>query len=178
MITQLISGYFEDEYHPTTKRTHVVQINSVDTTIRMVLYDTSGGEKNASAREATYHSAEGFLAIYDISSRKSFDELKAFVAKIQKKRKTNNIPMVVVGNKLDLEEARKVDKEEGEAQAKIWGCPFMEITTKDRYSVLQAFLQVVTVIDQSEECGRQRTLYVNSTTEMSNNKCCPNCVIL
>lgn len=67
-----------------------------------------------------------FIIIYDITSRRSFEALNEKREQILRVKDVDYVPIVVVGNKCDREEAREVTTEEGRELAKSWGSPFFE----------------------------------------------------
>lgn len=56
---------------------------------------------------------------------------------------TEDLPMMLVGNKIDEEEAREVPTTEGEAQAQRWGCNFMETSAKTNSNVKEMFQELL-----------------------------------
>ena len=71
------------------------------------------------------------LLIYSITSRSSFENLSNFRKRFQKEKEREWLPIVLVGNKCDLEDDRQVTREEGEELAKEWDIPFFEVSAKD-----------------------------------------------
>jgi GTPase KRas protein len=75
---------------------------------------------------------KGFLLVYSVTSRSSFDDISAFKDKILRAKDVDNVPIVLVGNKCDLESQRQVAANEGKELARQWGCAFMETSAKER----------------------------------------------
>lgn len=73
--------------------------------------DTAGQEEYSAMREQYMRTGEGFLLVYSITSRESFDEIRTFQQQILRVKDKDSFPMVVVGNKLDLANERKVSYE-------------------------------------------------------------------
>jgi len=86
---------------------------------------------------------QGFLCVYAITSRSSFDEISSFREQILRVKDSDKVPMVVVGNKCDLESERQVSKAEGQDLAKSFGCPFLETSAKSRINVEESFFELV-----------------------------------
>ena len=63
--------------------------------------------------------AEGIILMYDVTKRNTFEAITDWVQSI-KEAKGENFPVVLIGNKCDLNEEREIDKEEGENEAKKW----------------------------------------------------------
>ena len=86
---------------------------------------------------------EGFLLVYSISSRQSFEEIMTFQQQILRVKDKDYFPIIVVGNKCDLESERQVTKQEGESLARSFGCKFIETSAKSRINVDNAFYDLV-----------------------------------
>jgi len=104
---------------------------------------------------------EGFLLVYSITSRASFEEVMAYQKTILRVKDKDYFPMILVGNKCDLTSERQVTrmgmlrschsedevslirKLEGERMAQAWGCPFIETSAKSRLNVEDAFYETV-----------------------------------
>lgn len=74
------------------------------------------------------------------------------------------VPVVLVGNKVDLEDEREVSPSEGQALAEDWGCPFMETSAKSKTMVDELFAEIVRQMDFCPLPDRRKT-------------CCPACSI-
>jgi GTPase KRas protein len=105
--------------------------------------DTAGQEEYSAMREQYMRTGEGFLLVYSITSRQSFEEITTFQQQILRVKDKDYFPMVVVGNKCDLEGEREVSRQEGEALARSFGCKFIETSAKSRINVDKAFYDIV-----------------------------------
>lgn len=109
------------------------------------IIDPSEPEEYTPLEESYLWGAQGFLLVYDITNRHSMEELQSFFKRIQEIKQTaegQEIPCVVIGNKMDLEAHRQVHKSEGEAWAKqLHGnTAFLETSAKTGQNVEEAFL--------------------------------------
>ncbi|TQS33219.1 hypothetical protein Golomagni_06443 [Golovinomyces magnicellulatus] len=105
--------------------------------------DTAGQEEYSAMREQYMRTGEGFLLVYSITSRQSFEEITTFQQQILRVKDKDYFPMVVVGNKCDLEGEREVFRHEGEALARSLNCTFLETSAKSRINVDNAFFDIV-----------------------------------
>ncbi|OLS29918.1 MAG: Transforming protein p29 precursor [Candidatus Heimdallarchaeota archaeon AB_125] len=87
-----------------------------DTTLRLVLFDTVGQEKLATLRKRYYTGAHGAVVVFDITRKESFEHIQKWIEEVEEK--CPNIPIIIVGNKTDLEEKRAVSYKDME---KKWG---------------------------------------------------------
>ncbi|GEQ67654.1 hypothetical protein JCM33374_g1319 [Metschnikowia sp. JCM 33374] len=147
---QLIQSHFVDEYDPTIEDSYRKQCVIDGQQTILDILDTAGQEEYSAMREQYMRTGEGFLLVYAINSRNSLDELQVFYGQIQRVKDSDNVPVLVVGNKSDLEIERQVSYEEGLAFAKSLGCPFMEASAKQRINVEEAFYGLVRSINSKE----------------------------
>jgi len=94
-------------------------------------------------REQYMRTGEGFILVYSITARESFEEINQFHQQILRVKDKDNFPMVLIGNKCDLEYERQVGMNEGRDLAKHLGCIFMETSAKQPINVDEAFYSVV-----------------------------------
>ncbi|RJE18655.1 Ras-like protein [Aspergillus sclerotialis] len=105
--------------------------------------DTAGQEEYSAMREQYMRTGEGFLLVYSITSRQSFEEIMTFQQQILRVKDKDYFPIIVVGNKCDLDSERVVSEQEGEALARQFGCKFIETSAKSRINVENAFYDLV-----------------------------------
>ncbi|KAI7557306.1 Ras-like, partial [Hortaea werneckii] len=105
--------------------------------------DTAGQEEYSAMREQYMRTGEGFLLVYSMTSRQSFEEIITFQQQILRVKDRDYFPIIVVGNKCDLESEREVSTEEGKELARSFGCKFIETSAKSRINVDNAFYDIV-----------------------------------
>jgi Ras-related protein Rab-11A len=91
--------------------------------IRAHIWDTAGQEKFKSITKSYYKGAKGALVVYDISRRESFDNVDKWISELKSNGDTDLI-ITLIGNKCDLENLRKVNKEEATEKAKLYSIKF------------------------------------------------------
>lgn len=148
LTIQLIQSHFVDEYDPTIEDSYRKQCTVDNEQIVLDILDTAGQEEYLAMREQYMRTGEGFLLVYAINSRNSLEELHEFYEQIQRVKDSENVPVLVVGNKSDLESERQVSYEEGLAFARSLNCPFLETSAKQRINVEEAFHGLVRNINQ------------------------------
>uniref|UniRef100_A0A8D0GDS6 Ras like without CAAX 2 n=1 Tax=Sphenodon punctatus TaxID=8508 RepID=A0A8D0GDS6_SPHPU len=117
MTMQFISHQFPDYHDPTIEDAYKTQVRIDDEPAYLDILDTAGQLKFTAMRDQYMRGGEGFIICYSITDRQSFQEAAEFKELIYRVRHTYNIPLVLVGNKIDLEEFRQVSKT---------GCPFLK----------------------------------------------------
>ncbi|KAF2672301.1 ras protein [Microthyrium microscopicum] len=143
LTIQLIQSHFVDEYDPTIEDSYRKQCVVDEEVALLDVLDTAGQEEYSAMREQYMRTGEGFLLIYSITSRQSFEEILTFQQQILRVKDKDYFPIIVVGNKCDLENEREVSFEEGQALARQFGCKFIETSAKSRKNVEQAFYDIV-----------------------------------
>jgi GTPase KRas protein len=127
-------------------------------------------------REQYMRNGEGFLLVYSITSRMSFEEINTFYHQICRVKDRDFFPMVLIANKSDLERDRQVSSQEGRDLAKSFGCTFVETSAKQRVNVDEAFYHLVRDIrrfnKEQEVQDSVRPQYETPDREPSNDKCC------
>ena len=98
---------------------------------------------------------DGFLIVYAINSRESFDEAEMIRSKIIRildaDQDEPDIPIVLAGNKCDLENERKVTRSELDERQKEWKCAVFETSAKEKTHIDESFFQVVREIRKRKE---------------------------
>jgi GTPase KRas protein len=139
-----VSNIWVAEYDPTIEDSHRKQV-CVDGEVCMLdILDTAGQEEYESMQDQWFRAGEGFLCIYSIASKRSFQDISRLRDKILRIKDSKNEPLVLVGNKCDLPpEEREVTLEEGKELAARWGCPFFESSAKNHINIDESFEQLV-----------------------------------
>lgn len=88
-------------------------------------------------------SGEGFVLVYAINSRPSFEEIQTFYQQILRVKDTDYIPMTLVGNKCDLENEREISSVEGKELARKMNAKFVESSARYRVNVDEAYYTLV-----------------------------------
>ena len=101
--------------------------------LKIIFYDTAGQERYKSISFNLIKSADGILLMYDVTEKSSFDEINGWIKSI-KEAKGDDFPIILIGNKCDLEK-RVISKEEGEKFAKEQGFSFMETSCKEGINI-------------------------------------------
>lgn len=130
---------------------------------------------SSAMREQYMRNGEGFLLVYSITSRMSFEEIRTFYQQICRVKDRDYFPMVLVGNKCDLEADRQVSSQEGRDLAKDFGCQFIETSAKQRIHVDEAFFEVVRDIrryNKEQETRGHDQFGIQDAPDVASDKCC------
>ncbi|XP_038148359.1 RAB3D, member RAS oncogene family, a [Cyprinodon tularosa] len=116
-----------------------------DKRVKLQIWDTAGQERYRTITTAYYRGAMGFLLMFDITSQESFCAVQDWATQI-KTYSWDSAQVVLVGNKLDLEDDRQVPKEDAQRVATELGFQFFEASAKDNINVKQVFDKLVDLI--------------------------------
>jgi len=108
-------------------------------TVKLQVWDTAGQERYRALSSAYYRGALGALVVYDITNRQSLESISKWLEEIDRYC-TQEIVVILVGNKLDLNEQRCVTVEEGKALAAKENMFFIETSAKDAINIEKAFV--------------------------------------
>ncbi|KAL3999810.1 myoferlin [Sarotherodon galilaeus] len=100
--------------------------------VQIDILDTAGQEDYAAIRDNYFRSGEGFLLVFSITEHESFTATSEFREQILRVKEEEAIPLLLVGNKSDLEDRRQVSAEEATAKASEWGVQYVETSAKTR----------------------------------------------
>uniref|UniRef100_H2Q5M1 small monomeric GTPase n=6 Tax=Catarrhini TaxID=9526 RepID=H2Q5M1_PANTR len=155
LTIQLIQNHFVDEYDPTIEDSYRKQVVIDGETCLLDILDTAGQEEYSAMRDQYMRTGEGFLCVFAINNSKSFADINLYREQIKRVKDSDDVPMVLVGNKCDLP-TRTVDTKQAHELAKSYGIPFIETSAKTRQGVEDAFYTLVREIRHSS-CLKQRT---------------------
>jgi small GTP-binding protein len=134
------------------------------------IWDTAGQERFRTITTAYYRSAMGILMVYDITKRDSFKNIQNWINQISANA-VEGVKIILIGNKLDLDDCREIETSEGEELANKLQIKFLETSAKTGWFVEDAFLTLVQEIKTSIEDSTP-TIKLGKTTEHKyNNKC-------
>lgn len=128
--------------------------------VKLQIWDTAGQERFRTITTSYFRGAQGIMLVYDVTDRKTYENIKSWVSQI-KMHADSNVNQILVANKCDLAE-RLVTYEEGEALAKQFGMKFVETSAKTNTNVEEAFIQIASEV--KDRLSKQ----VNNTGNNSN----------
>ena len=154
------------------------QIDLDDRLIKLQIWDTAGHEKFRTITTSYYKSAHAIIILYDITQKASFDHIRNWITEIDKFGK-QGVLKVIVGNKLDMENNRKITKEVAENLALKYGIKLWEVSAKDNTNIEEMFLDTIkTLLEKnskiiSEGSSMVTNIQLNKNVKnKKNKKCC------
>ena len=141
MVQRFIEGIFRTDYKATigtsiTKKE--CQFDGLDSKIRFIIWDLAGQPQFNRIRHHYYEDADAGILVYDITRRDTFENIKKWYLEIKDKAK-QNILMILVGNKTDLNKSRVVTTTEAENLAKELGLSYIETSAMTGENINDTF---------------------------------------
>lgn len=116
-----------------------------DKHIKAIIYDTSGQERFRSIPKGYIRKGDGIIIVYDITDRSSFESMEYWINEVAVLR-SDHPPVIILGNKWDLEEHRQVKYSEGQNIAEKYGAFFEETTIRKPDSIEHAFQIIIKTV--------------------------------
>lgn len=126
--------------------------------LKLQVWDTAGQERFQTIALSYYKGAWGIILSYSITDRKSFESIGKWMKQI-KENAANDVLLVLVGNKNDLENQRVVSKEEGEKLAEEQNMPFYETSAKEDMNIKEVFMKIgCDILSKINSCEKSEIL--------------------
>ena len=153
ILLRYTKGEFNEEFQSTLGVEFAAKNLEIDNLIyRIQIWDTAGQENFRSITRAYYKNSACAFIVYDITNRKSFSNIKLWLDDIRKQCPQTTF-LVLVGNKIDLEEQRQISYEEGASFAEQNNMLFFETSAKTGDNIENLFLKSAEAIKEKIEIG-------------------------
>ena len=110
--------------------------------VKIQIWDTAGQDRFRSITKNYYKGAHGIILLYDVTNRKTFENVRDWVEQIREEV-SDRVSIILVGNKIDDVEGRKVKTEEGQKMADECGLSFFECSAKSGENIDHTFNELV-----------------------------------
>ena len=145
--SNILSRYVKDEFSPNSKSTVGVELGIKflkikNTKTKIQIWDTAGQERYRAITSSYFKGSNGCFIVYDITNEASFNNIENWYEQIQKET-SKDIPILLVGNKCDLEDERKVPIEKGKEKAQNLNCAFFETSALKKINIDKIFEELV-----------------------------------
>jgi len=175
LIVQFVQHRFVPDYEPTIEDSYRKQLSIDNQTVMLDILDTAGQEEYAALKDQYMLTGEGFFLAYSVLDTHSFNELKVLREQILKVKNASYVPMVIVGNKLDIAlkepQKRQVTAVDGQTFASQFSVPFFETSAKDGTNVEEAWAALVRAARRSAPSAKSAGP-VNGASGAKSGGCC------
>ena len=139
---RFINNRFPTEHDTTIEDAYSIPAKIDDFQCQFEILDTAGQDDYQTMLDTWINSADGFILVYSIDNKESFESVKMRFERILKLKANQKVSVVIAGNKCDLEEDRQVSREEAENYCKINKIYFLETSALKTINVKETFLCV------------------------------------
>ncbi|XP_064401184.1 ras-related protein O-RAL-like [Halichondria panicea] len=169
LTLQFMYDEFVEDYEPTKADSYRKTVVLEGTECQIDILDTAGQEDYAVIRDNYFRSGEGFLCVFSIVDRESFTNTTEFREHILRVKVDDQIPLILVGNKVDLD-GREVGNDEATGLASSWGAPYIETSAKTKLNVDKVYYDLLKQIQARKQAQGQTTS--TSTKKPKKKKTC------
>lgn len=156
LITRFMYDAFDNNYQATIGIDFLSKTMYLeDRTVRLQLWDTAGQERFRSLIPSYIRDSTVAVVVYDITNSNSFSQTSKWIDDVRTER-GNDVIIMLVGNKTDLQDKRQVTLEEGEKKAKELDVMFIETSAKSGYNVKQLFRRVASALPGMEQTEKSK----------------------
>ena len=174
ITVQMVSGHFLSSYDPTIEDSYRTTINVNNQDIILNIIDTAGQEEFYALRDQYIRSGDGYIIVFSITSVTSFLEVNAIKEQLNMILDTDDntlIPIILVGNKCDLEEYRQVQSSDAQRLAEEWKVKYFETSAKNKTNINRIFEELVYLIEANNQNNIQNTSNQNERIRYNHNCC-------
>eukprot|EP01094_Clydonella_sp_ATCC50884_P027495 TRINITY_DN791_c0_g1_i1.p2 TRINITY_DN791_c0_g1~~TRINITY_DN791_c0_g1_i1.p2 ORF type:complete len:197 (-),score=78.77 TRINITY_DN791_c0_g1_i1:262-852(-) len=143
LTLQMVQNVFIEEYDPTIEDSYRKQTVIDEQACMLDILDTAGQEEYSCMRDQYMRCGSAFILVFALTSRSSFEEMLAFREQIFRVKDSEDVDIILVGNKCDMESQRQVSTNEAKELAKNFECPYVETSALMRVNVEEVFHTLV-----------------------------------
>ena len=139
LFLRFVDEIWKENFVPTIGVDFKIKSIKIDNkTIKLQIWDTAGQERFKSILSSYYKGANGILLLYDITNVNSFKSLSNWLIDIEK-NSSKNVKKILIGNKCDLNELRKIPINKGKEFADTYDMEFIETSAKNNVNINECF---------------------------------------
>jgi len=120
------------------------------TTVKLQIWDTAGQERFRTITSSYYRGAHGIIVVFDVTNHETFSNVQKWLQEIDRYA-CENVHKLLIGNKCDLVNDRKVTTEEAKDLADQLNLEYLETSAKESTHVEEAFRKMATAIREKLE---------------------------
>ncbi|GAP87137.1 putative ras small monomeric gtpase protein [Rosellinia necatrix] len=153
LTAQFVHNEWIENYDPTIEDTYRTQMTVDQRQVVLEISDTAGTDQFVAMRDLYMKTGQGFLLVFSITSATSLNEIAGLRDEIIRIKDDENVPIVICGNKADLEEHRSVPRARGFEVSQRWGAPYYETSARNKTNVEEVFIDLCRQMLRREDAG-------------------------
>ncbi|XP_073423908.1 EF-hand calcium-binding domain-containing protein 4B [Dendrobates tinctorius] len=172
--TSFLRRFCEDSFYPGTSATVGIDYSVKTVTVEncqvaLQLWDTAGQERYRSITKQFFRKADGVIVMYDITSKDTFTAVRQWLTSVEEGA-GENIPILMLGNKTDIDKEREVPCGLGEHLAKDCNLIFYECSASSGHNVKESILHLAAILKEQEDKIKEKTVRLLDSPKKKN--CC------
>ena len=170
--SNILSRYINNSFSEATRSTVGVELSAKveeinNTKIKIQIWDTAGQERYKSITKTYYKGAKGALIVYDITNKESFKNVDKWINDL-KESGDDDVSILIVGNKCDLEASREVTTDEVKKKAELYKMAYCETSALKGENIDNAFRTLIKiVVEKNEKKKNEEDKYGNKSNVIS-----------
>uniref|UniRef100_A0A4W5P051 Calcium release activated channel regulator 2A n=1 Tax=Hucho hucho TaxID=62062 RepID=A0A4W5P051_9TELE len=174
--TSFLRRFCDDCFYPGTSATvgidYSVKTILVDNSqVALQMWDTAGQERYRSITKQFFRKADGVVVMYDITAEQSFTAVRQWLTSVQEGA-GEDIPIMLLGNKMDKGSERKVQTRVGEKLAKDWQLIFYECSACSGQNVVDSMVNLARILKEQEDREKEMTIHLVNSPSQKKRSCC------
>ena len=129
----------------------VLYVTINNKTLKNHVWDTAGQETFKSIIRSYYRNSDGCILTFDVTNRKSFENINKWIDELQLYSNYEKLSVIIIGNKIDLEDQRAVSMEEAEKLSLKYDIPYIEVSVKNDINIKRAFYKLINLISKKKK---------------------------
>ena len=170
LISQFLTQKFDENYLTTIGKDKLEKkvVMEDGNEIKLIIWDTAGQERFHSIATSTIKGSQGIILTFDLTKKSTFNSLEAWLNDISEN--SNEVPVVIFGNKCDLFENYEVENEDAKKFAKDHNLQYFETSAKQNVNVQEGFNSIAKLA--YEKYLGNNSLDLNKTKQKSEKRFC------
>jgi len=170
LLLRFADDSFTDSYISTIGVDFRFRTVNIDMkTVKLQIWDTAGQERFRTITSAYYRGAHGIIMVYDVTNLETIEHVEEWLNEVNRHASESTLKLLV-GNKADLQDDKKVSSEEAKKFADNLGISFLETSAKNSTNVEVAFLTMAKQLIQAKEASGGSKNNENSQVILTNPK--------
>ncbi|XP_010328337.3 EF-hand calcium-binding domain-containing protein 4B isoform X2 [Saimiri boliviensis] len=172
--TSFLKSFCEDRFSPGMAATvgidyRVKTVKVDDSQVALQLWDTAGQERYRCITQQFFRKADAVIIMYDLTAKQSFLSVRRWLSSVEE-AVGDQVPVLLLGNKLDNEQEREVPRGLGEQLAKENNLIFYECSAYSGHNTKESLLHLARFLKEQEDTVREDTIQVSRPTKKKS--CC------
>ncbi|XP_003796478.1 EF-hand calcium-binding domain-containing protein 4B isoform X2 [Otolemur garnettii] len=172
--TSFLRRFCEDRFSPGMVATvgidyQVKTVNVDDSQVALQLWDTAGQERYRCITQQFFRKVDGVIVMYDLTAKQSFLSVRQWLSSVEE-AVGDQVPVLLLGNKLDNEKEREVPRGLGEQLAKENNLIFYECSAYSGHNTKESLLHLARFLKEQEDTARKDTMQVGHPAKKKS--CC------